>query len=212
MLQAYKRVKRNKGSPGVDGMQVTDMLDYLKVHWEGIKEQLLQGTYYPQPVRQVEIPKPNGGVRRLGIPTAIDRLIQQAILQVLQKEWDPTFAESSFGFRPGRSAHQAISKAQEYIRYGHGYVVDFDLEKFFDRVNHDILMDRVARRVKDKRLLGLIRRYLEAGLMQEGLVSQRTQGMPQGGPFHHCSQTYFWMNWIGSWKNGATDSADTQMM
>lgn len=183
MLEAYKRVKRNKGSPGVDDMTVDEMLDYLKEHWEGIKQKLLLGTYRPHPVRLVEIPKPNGGgVRELGIPTVIDRLIQQAILQVLQKDWDPTFSKYSYGFRPGRSAHEAIRQAQEYIREGYEYVVDMDLEKFFDRVNHDIMMDRVAKRVKDKRLLKLIRRYLEAGLMQGGLVSAREQGMPQGGP------------------------------
>jgi RNA-directed DNA polymerase len=182
MLEAYKRVKRNKGSPGVDGLTVQKLLDHLKGHWKNIREQLLLGGYQPQPVRQVEIPKPSGGVRKLGIPTVVDRLIQQAILQVLQKEWDPTFSKNSFGFRPGRSAHQAVRQAQQYIRDGCEYVVDLDLEKFFDRVNHDILMDRVAKRVKDKRLLRLIRRYLEAGLMQNGLASIRTQGMPQGGP------------------------------
>lgn len=182
MMEAYKRVKRNKGSPGVDGLTVGELLEYLTRHWKNIKEQLLQGTYRPRSVRQVEIPKPSGGVRTLGIPTVVDRLIQQGILQVLQKEWDPTFSENSFGFRPGRSAHQAISKAQSHIRDGCEYVVDMDLEKFFDRVNHDILMSRVAKRVKDKRLLKLIRRYLEAGLMQNGLAGIRTQGMPQGGP------------------------------
>ena len=182
MLQAYKRVKRNKGSPGVDGLTVPELLEHLESHWRNIKEQLLQGTYRPQPVRQVEIPKPNGGSRKLGIPTVVDRLIQQAILQVLQKQWDPTFSENSYGFRPGRSAHQAITRAQQHIRSGREYVVDLDLEKFFDRVNHDILMGQVAKRVKDKRILRLIRRYLEAGLMQNGMVSQRTQGMPQGGP------------------------------
>lgn len=182
MLKAYKRVKRNKGSPGVDDMTVEEMLDYLKEHWEGIKQELLLGTYRPQPVLEVEIPKPSGGVRDLGIPTVIDRLIQQAVLNILQEDWDPTFSENSYGFRPGRSAHDAIRQAQEYIRDGYEYVVDMDLEKFFDRVNHDILMDRVAKRVRDKRLLKLIRRYLEAGLMHGGLVSAREQGMPQGGP------------------------------
>lgn len=182
MLEAYKRVKCNKGSHGVDGLTTQDLRGYLIEHWAAIKEQLLQGTYKPKPVRQVDIPKPSGGVRTLGIPTVVDRLIQQGILQILQREWDATFSENSFGFRPGRSAHQAIRQAQSYIRAGCDYVVDMDLEKFFDRVNHDILMDRVAKRVKDKRLLRLIRRYLEAGLMLDGLASTRTQGMPQGGP------------------------------
>jgi RNA-directed DNA polymerase len=182
MQKAYKRVMRNKGSHGADGMTVQELREHLIEHWQEIKEQLLQGTYEPQPVRQVEIPKPGGGVRKLGIPTVVDRLIQQGILQVLQEEWDPTFSENSFGFRPGRSAHQAIYRAQSYIQKGYEYVVDLDLEKFFDRVNHDILMARVAKRVSDKRLLRLIRGYLEAGLMQHGLVSARNQGMPQGGP------------------------------
>ena len=181
MMQAYKRVKRNKGSPGVDRLTTAELLAYLKEHWQEVKEQLLTGCYEPQPVRKVEIPKASGGKRMLGVPTVLDRLIQQALLQVLQKEWDPTFSSGSYGFRPGRSAHQAIGKAQEYIREeGLHYVVDFDLEKFFDRVNHDILMNRIARRVKDKRALRLIRRFLEVGMMDGGLMSPRVQGMPQG--------------------------------
>ena len=182
MIRAYKRVKRNKGSPGVDGMTTDDLQEYVKAHWPQIMEQLLNGTYEPLPVKKVEIPKPDGSMRMLGVPTVMDRLIQQALLQVLQEEWDLGFSINSYGFRIGRSAHQAIGKAQEYIREGRQHVVDFDLEKFFDRVNHDILMGRVAQRIADKRVLKLIRRFLEAGMMTGGLVSPRVKGMPQGGP------------------------------
>src|SRR4030081_2179052 len=179
---ALQRVKANKGSPGVDGMTVIGIKDYLKQHWPAIREQLLSGTYEPEPVRRVEIAKPDGGVRKLGIPTVLDRLIQQAILQVLQGRWDPTFSEHSFGFRPGRSAHQAVAQAQSYVAEGHEWVVDIDLEKFFDRVNHDILMDRVAKRISNKRLLRLIRAYLNAGVMEDGLVGPTDEGVPHGGP------------------------------
>src|SRR5271165_2602034 len=179
---AWKRVRRNKGSPGVDGMTIDAAKDYLREQWPIIREQLLGGTYQPQPVRRVEIAKPDGGVRKLGIPTVLDRLIQQAILQVLQGRWDPTFSEHSYGFRPGRSAHQAVAQAQSYVAEGHEFVVDIDLEKFFDRVNHDILMDRVAKRISDKRLLRLIRAYLNAGVMEDGLVGPTDEGVPQGGP------------------------------
>src|SRR5271163_4923812 len=148
LKEALRRVKANKGSPGVDGMTVGGITDYLKQHWPAIREQLLSGTYAPQPVRRVEIPKPDGGVRKLGIPTVLDRLIQQAVMQVLQRQWDRTFSESSYGFRPGRSAHQAVAQAQKYIAEGHGWCVDFDLEKFFDRVNHDNLMGQIAKRVR----------------------------------------------------------------
>ena len=158
---AWQRVRSNKGAPGVDGMTIDDAGSYLREHWPNIRAQLLDGTYRPQPVRRVEIPKPDGGVRKLGIPSVVDRLIQQAILQVLQGRWDPTFSEHSYGFRPGRSAHQAVAQAQRYVAEGYSVVVDIDLEKFFDRVNHDILMDRVAARVSDKRLLRLIRAYPE---------------------------------------------------
>jgi len=180
--QAYKRVKANKGSPGIDGMKVGDLSGYLKQHWPTIREQLLSGTYRPQPVRRVEIPKPDGGVRKLGIPTVLDRLIQQAVMQVLQRRWDRTFSEHSHGFRPKRSAHQAVAKAQQYIVAGHRWVVDLDLEKFFDRVNHDKLMAAIARRVTDKRVLRLIGAFLKVGVMENGLVSPTEEGTPQGGP------------------------------
>lgn len=182
MLAALARVVKNKGAAGVDGMSVDELRPYLREHWPQIKEQLLADSYKPQPVLGVEIPKPGGGVRQLGIPTVVDRLIQQALHQVMQPLFDSGFSESSYGFRPGKSAHQAVLQAQAYVSEGRGWVVDIDLEKFFDRVNHDMLMARVARKVEDKRVLRLIRRYLEAGLMQGGLVSQRTQGTPQGGP------------------------------
>jgi len=179
---ALAQVKRNKGAAGVDGMTVGELPTYLKAHWLTIRAQLLDGTYKPQPVRRVEIPKASGGLRPLGIPTVLDRLIQQAVMQVLQAEWDGTFAETSFGFRPGRSAHQAVERAQVYIASGHAVVVDIDLEKFFERVNHDILMGLVAKRIADKRLLKLIRGLLNAGVMEGGLVSPTEEGTPQGGP------------------------------
>jgi RNA-directed DNA polymerase len=181
-LQAYKRVKSNKGSAGIDGMTVDELPSHLKEHWPATREQLLSGTYKAQPVRRVEIPKPDGGVRQLGIPTVLDRMIQQAVMQVLQRRWDPGFSEHSHGFRPGRSAHQAVAKAQKYLADGKRWVVDLDLEKFFDRVNHDRLMAAVARRVADKRALRLIRAFLAAGVMEDGLVSPVDEGAPQGGP------------------------------
>ena len=180
--KALQRVRNNQGSPGIDGMTVDKLRDYLIQHWPTIREQLLAGTYKPNAVKRVTIPKPDGGERKLGIPTALDRFIQQAILQVLQPIWDSTFSDRSYGFRPGRSAHQAVAKAQEYIGQGKAVVVDMDLEKFFDRVNHDILMSRIARKVTDKRLLKLIRAYLTAGVMENGLVSPTDEGTPQGGP------------------------------
>jgi RNA-directed DNA polymerase len=180
--QALKRVKANKGSAGVDGMTVHDLPEFLKQHWPAIREQLLSGTYQPQPVKRVEIPKPDGGVRKLGIPTVLDRFIQQAVMQVLQRRWDRTFSNHSYGFRPGRSAHQAVEAAQRYMADGHRWVVDLDLEKFFDRVNHDKLMARIAQRVSDKRMLKLIRAFLRAGVMEGGLVSPIDEGTPQGGP------------------------------
>ena len=180
--QALARVKANKGSPGMDGITVQQLPEHLKQQWPAIREQLLSGTYVPQPVKRVEIPKPNGGVRKLGIPTVLDRFIQQAVMQVLQRRWDRTFSEHSYGFRPGRSAHQAVEQAQRYIAEGYRWVVDLDLEKFFDRVNHDKLMAKVAERVRDKRVLKLIRAFLRAGVMEDGLVSPVDEGTPQGGP------------------------------
>ena len=179
---AYRRVVANKGSAGVDGVGVPEFKDWLKEYWPTVRVALLAGSYQPQAVRAVEIPKPSGGVRVLGIPTVVDRLIQQALLQVMQPIFDPGFSSSSYGFRPRRSAHQAVTAACQYVRSGRRWVVDLDLEKFFDRVNHDILMSRVAREVKDKRVLKLIRRYLEAGVMRDGLMQHRTEGTPQGGP------------------------------
>jgi RNA-directed DNA polymerase len=182
-MAAHKRVVRNGGAPGVDGMTVDELMPYCREHWPRIREQIRSGSYVPQAVRRVEIPKPGGkGMRLLGIPTVLDRMIQQALLQVLTPIFDPTFSESSFGFRPGRSAHDAVRQARGHIASGHRWVVDLDLEKFFDRVNHDVLMTRVARRVKDKSVLRLIRRYLQTGLMEGGVVSPRVQGTPQGGP------------------------------
>jgi RNA-directed DNA polymerase len=183
LMKAYRRVVGKKGAAGVDEMTVDELKPYLKAEWPKIKEQLLEDRYKPQPVRRVEIPKPGGkGMRMLGIPTVVDRLIQQAVLQVLDPIFDPGFSKSSYGFRPGRSAHQAVLKAREYVAEGKRWVVDLDIEKFFDRVNHDVLMARVTRKVKDKRVLRLIRRYLQAGIMAGGLVEPAREGTPQGGP------------------------------
>ena len=182
MQTAQKRVESNKGAAGIDGMEVTDLRGYLKAHWLEMRVVLESGKYQPSPVRRVEIPKPDGGVRQLGIPTVIDRLIQQAIAQVLTPMFEEVFSPHSYGFRPGRSAHQAVEQSQEYIRQGYDWVVDIDLEKFFDRVNHDMLMARVARVVKDKRVLKLIRAYLESGVMVNGVVMETEEGTPQGGP------------------------------
>jgi group II intron reverse transcriptase/maturase len=179
---AYQRVVENKGAAGVDGVTVSEFKDHLKQHWPTIRAKLLAGGYVPQTVRRVEIPKPDGGVRTLGIPTVVDRLIQQALHQVLQPMFEPTFSEASYGFRPGRNAHQAVQAARQYVADGKRWVVDMDLEKFFDRVNHDHLMGKLTQRIEDTRVLTLIRRYLEAGMMAGGLASPRVEGMPQGGP------------------------------
>lgn len=189
LKKALAQVRRNKGAPGVDGMTVDDLAVYLKDHWPEIRAQLLDGTYQPQPVRRVEIPKASGGTRGLGIPSVLDRFIQQAVMQVLQEDWDPTFSPSSYGFRPGRSAHQAVAAAQQMIADGCHIVVDIDLEKFFDRVNHDILMGLVAKRVQDRPLLRLIRRYLTAGVLVGGMVDPMDEGVLQGARSRRYSQT-----------------------
>ena len=181
-FRARKHVQSKGGSPGIDGMTVEELAPDLKEHWLRVKQALLDGTYQPQPVKRVEVPKPQGGIRKLGVPTVVDRFIQQAVMQVLQAQWDPTFSDSSFGFRPGRNAHQAVKRAQSYLKEGYTWVVDMDLEKFFDRVNHDVLMSRLARRIADKRLLRIIRRFLEAGILRQGLCVERYEGIPQGGP------------------------------
>lgn len=182
IVTAWHRVRANRGSPGVDGRTIDETAAYLHEHWPMIRAQVLEGTYQPQPVKRVKLPKAGGGVRNLGIPTVLDRLIQQAILQVLQPQWDPTFSEHSFGFRPGRSAHQAVAQAQEYVAEGYVWTVDIDLEKFFDQVNRDMLMGRVAKRITDKRLLKLLRAFLNAGVMENGVVSVVAAGTPQGSP------------------------------
>ncbi|BCF95226.1 group II intron reverse transcriptase/maturase [Paraburkholderia largidicola] len=192
---AYRRVVSNRGAPGVDGLPVDQFADWLKMHWPSVKVALLEGRYMPEVIRAVDIPKPAGGVRTLGIPTVLDRLIQQALHQVLQPIFEPGFSESSYGFRPERSAQQAVLRAQQYVQEGRRWVVDIDLEKFFDRVNHDILMSRIARQVKDDRVLKLIRRYLEAGLMREGMAQQRREGTPQGGPLSPLLSNILLTDW-----------------
>src|SRR3990170_2143817 len=181
-VEALKRVRRNKGSPGIDGMTVDELTPYLHEHWPHIREQLLTGTYQPSAVKRQLIPKSGGGMRELGIPTVLDRFVQQLFLQVLQPIFDPTFSEHSHGFRPGRRAHDAVCKAQQYIQDGRRWVVDVDLEKFFDRVNHDVLMGKLHNRIGDRRVRRIIRRYLEAGILADGVVVERHEGTPQGGP------------------------------
>jgi RNA-directed DNA polymerase len=192
---AYHRVVRNGGAPGVDGLTVESFKDWLKVHWPSVRTALLEGRYLPARVRAVDIPKPSGGVRTLGIPTVLDRLIQQALLQILQPILEPTFSASSYGFRPGRNAHQAVQAAKQYVAQGRTWVVDIDLEKFFDRVNHDLLMSRVARHVEDDRVLKLIRRYLQAGLMRDGVEQARATGTPQGGPLSPLLSNILLTDW-----------------
>lgn len=182
LIQALERVEKNKGSHGVDEMDVKSLRPHLHDNWASILSEIQQGTYFPKPVRRVEIPKPNGGVRKLGIPTVMDRFLQQAIAQTLNQIYDPTFSEQSFGFRPNRRGHNAVRQAKEWIKEGYRWVVDIDLEKFFDKVNHDRLMRKLSTRIKDRRVLQLIRRYLQAGVMENGLVSPNTEGTPQGGP------------------------------
>ena len=181
-LAAFQRVRRNKGGPGIDGMSVEALEPYLRAHWPAIREQLLAGRYQPTAVKRQRIPKSGGGMRELGIPTVLDRFVQQLLLQVLQPIFDPTFSEHSHGFRPARRAHDAVRKAQGYIQDGRRWVVDVDLEKFFDRVNHDVLMGKLENRITDRRVLGLIRRYLAAGVLADGVVVERHEGTPQGGP------------------------------
>ena len=180
--EAFKRVRRNKGSAGIDGLKVEELEPYLREHWWAIREQLLAGSYQPSAVKRQQIPKSGGGMRTLGIPTVLDRFVQQLVLQVLQPMFDPTFSEHSHGFRPGRRAHEAVREAQGYIQTGRRWVVDVDLEKFFDRVNHDVLMGKLGKRIEDRRMLTLIRRFLEAGMMADGIVVERHEGTPQGGP------------------------------
>ena len=182
LLLALERVEKNKGSHGIDKMPVESLREHIVNHWHNLKEQILTGTYFPSPVRRVEIPKPNGGVRKLGIPTVIDRLLQQAIAQVLTQVYDPTFSNQSYGFRPNKRGHDAVRQARKYIKEGKRWVVDMDLEKFFDKVNHDRLMQKLSKRIKDRRVLQLIRRYLQSGVMEQGLVKPNTEGTPQGGP------------------------------
>jgi RNA-directed DNA polymerase len=210
MKLALEQVERNKGAAGVDNMTVGQLRAYLREHWPRIKEELLADNYHPQAVLKVEIPKPGGkGMRILGIPTVIDRLIQQALHQVISPIFEADFSESSYGFRPNRSAQQAVVKAREYVREGRRWVVDIDLEKFFDRVNHDILMSRLARRIKDKRVLRLIRRYLQAGMMSEGVTTARREGPRKVGHYHRCCRTSCSTSWTRSWNDAVTRSAGT---
>jgi retron-type reverse transcriptase len=210
LQRALKQVRQNQGAPGVDGMSVDALPDYLRRHWTGIRARLVTGSYRPQPVRRVEIPKPDGRKRLLGIPTVLDRFIQQAIAQVIQAQWEPHFHPKSYGFRPQRSAHQAVRQLQADIREGYGWIVDLDLEAFFDRVNHDRLVARLKRHVPDRALLRLINRYLEAGVRVGERIEATTIGVPQGAHCRQCSPTLCWMNWTGNWNGAATALLATQ--
>lgn len=212
MMDAYARVVGNKGSAGVDGITVEALREYLKTRWARIKEDLLTGRYQPKPVRGVEIPKPNGGVRQLGIPTVVDRMIQQALNQILSPVFEPGFSSSSYGFRPGKSAAQAVIKAKEFQQEGKRWVVDMDLAKFFDEVDHDILMARVKRKVKDKLVLKLIGAYLKAGVMKDGRLQARKKGTPQEGTCRLCWRTFCLMIWTNNLRTEDTPSAGTQMI
>jgi group II intron reverse transcriptase/maturase len=212
LIRAWKRVKANKGAAGIDGRTIAETWKWLKAGgWSSVREQLREGTHRAQPVREVQIPKPDGGQRALGIPTVLDRLIQQALLQVLTPLFDPQFSESSYGFRPKRSAHQALREARKYVDEGYGWVVDLDLEKFFDRINHDKLMTRVARRVQDRRVLGLIRSYLDAGVMSNGVCVRNEEGTPQGGPLSPLLANIMLDDWIAFWRSEGIGSAGTRM-
>ena len=200
---ALKQVIHNKGAPGIDGMTVEQLPGYLKHHWPTLKDQLQRGHYHPHSVKRITIPKPAGGERHLGVPTVIDRFIQQALLQVLQQDWDDSFSDSSFGFRPKRSAHQAIRQAQQYVREGYRWTVDMDLEKFFDSVNHDILMQRIKQRIDEQAVLILIYRILKADISINGDRQPNRAGTPQGGPLSRCWPTCCWMTWIKHWKREA---------
>ena len=210
LKRALQRVEQNKGAAGVDQMGTNQLRDHLRQHWGKIKTQLLQGSYQPQPVKRVEIPKPGGGKRRLGIPTVLDRFIQQAMLQILQEQWDETFSQFSYGFRPSPSAHQAVKQAQHYVQDGYRWVVDIDLEKFFDRVDHDKLMGIVSQRVKDPRVLRLIRRYLQADVLIDDMLYENRTGTPQGGPLSPLLANLLLdrLDWTVSWKSEATGLCD----
>ncbi len=209
LAAALRRVEQNRGAPGVDGMRTTELRSWLRSHWLEVRGSLEAGTYRPQPVRRATIPKPTGGERELGVPTALDRMIQQALQQVLQPVFDPHFSERSFGFRPGRSAHQAIERAKRDIAEGFEWAVDLDLDRFFDRVQHDALMARVARRVPDKQVLRLIRRYLEAGVMADGVKQPTEEGTPQGSRSRRCCRTSTWTTSTGCWSGAGIASSAT---
>lgn len=208
VLEAWERVRKNHGAPGVDGVTVEEYPAVWKTKYKEIEEALRSGIYRPSPVRQVAIPKPDGGERKLGIPTVQDRHIQQMILQVLTPIYEELFSDGSWGFRPGRSAHGAVRTAKGYVEEGNEWVVDLDIEKYFDRVNHDILMYRIAYHVHDKRVLKVIRAFLTAGVLVNGVKVSTEEGTPQGGPCRPCWRTFCWMHWTKSWTNGVTNTSD----